>query len=160
MLPTHTTTSRQRFTPIEDMVIKNLAQNRQLSWDDIARQLPGRTGRQCRDRYNKYLTKFVVNKEWTEEEDKKLESLVKVFGENSWIIISKAMNGRTTRQCRERYYQIRTPFRGLYSGSSGNVCHILPARWSCPLHYRRGEYTESGCESTSIKIKSSFLLWN
>ena len=104
MLPTHTTTSRQRFTPIEDMVIKNLAQNRQLSWDDIARQLPGRTGRQCRDRYNKYLTKFVVNKEWTEEEDNLIIQKYKELGPR-WTQIAQFLEGRNGNNVKNRWYK-------------------------------------------------------
>ena len=48
-------------------------------------------------------------KKFTELEDKKLEMLVQVFGDMNWPVIAKAMEGRTTRQCRERYKTYLAP---------------------------------------------------
>ena len=40
---------------------------------------------------------------WTQEEDKKLSSLVQKLGSKDWCVIASVMEGRTPRQCRERY---------------------------------------------------------
>ena len=48
-------------------------------------------------------------KNFTDEEDKKLQSLVSILGTNCWPLIAKAMEGRTTRQCRERYKTYLSP---------------------------------------------------
>ena len=104
MIGQNSSTSRQRFTPLEDMIIRNLAVNRQLSWDDIAKQLPGRTGRQCRDRYNKYLTTFVVNREWTDEEDNIIIQKYKELGPR-WTQIAQFLEGRNGNNVKNRWYK-------------------------------------------------------
>ena len=46
---------------------------------------------------------------FTPEEDKQLIELVKEFGDRNWRMISKKMENRTTRQCRERYRNYLSP---------------------------------------------------
>lgn len=46
---------------------------------------------------------------FTEAEDAKLIRLVQFFGTNSWKIISAYLEGRTQRQCRERYKTYLAP---------------------------------------------------
>lgn len=46
---------------------------------------------------------------FTPEEDKQLIELVKEFGDRNWRMISKKMEKRTTRQCRERYRNYLSP---------------------------------------------------
>jgi hypothetical protein len=45
----------------------------------------------------------IVSEPWTEEEDKKLARLVERIGKKDWCMISSVMDGRTARQCRERF---------------------------------------------------------
>jgi hypothetical protein len=44
-----------------------------------------------------------AKKKFTEEEDKHLQHLVIVCGIRDWKAIALCMNGRTARQCRERF---------------------------------------------------------
>ena len=53
--------------------------------------------------------KHVARSMFTEEEDKKLKELVGQYGTENWNQISKLMNGRTVRQCRERYRHYLAP---------------------------------------------------
>lgn len=46
---------------------------------------------------------------FTNQEDLQLLELVKKYGTNNWYQISKEMNGRNIRQCRERYRNYLTP---------------------------------------------------
>ena len=97
-------TKRQRFTPDEDTLIKKLADDKKLSWDEIAKQLPGRTGRQCKDRYNNYLNKVVVNKEWTQEEDEVIIQKYKELGPR-WTAISNYLECRSGNNVKNRWYK-------------------------------------------------------
>ena len=97
-------TLRKRFSPAEDLLIKNLALNKELSWDDIAKRLPGRTGRQCRDRYNNYLNKLVIHKEWTQEEDDIIIQKYKELGPR-WAQISNFLEGRSGNNVKNRWYK-------------------------------------------------------
>ena len=45
----------------------------------------------------------VISEPWNEEEDKKLGRLVERIGKKDWCMIASVMEGRTARQCRERY---------------------------------------------------------
>lgn len=46
---------------------------------------------------------------FTPKEDKQLLELVKEYGDRNWRVISKKMENRTTRQCRERYRNYLSP---------------------------------------------------
>ena len=46
---------------------------------------------------------------FTPEEDAKLRKLVQQYGEKSWPQVASYMEGRTTRQCRERYRHYLSP---------------------------------------------------
>lgn len=46
---------------------------------------------------------------FTPKEDKQLIELVKEYGDRNWRVISKKMENRTTRQCRERYRNYLSP---------------------------------------------------
>ena len=48
--------SRKKFSSEEDKRLKELVElHGAKNWDKIAELMPGRTGRQCRDRYRNYL---------------------------------------------------------------------------------------------------------
>ena len=97
-------TLRKRFTPEEDMLIKAIAMKGIMSWDEIAKHLPGRTGRQCKDRYNNYLSKAVVHKNWTKEEDQIIIEKYRQFGPR-WTVISNFLNARSGNNVKNRWYK-------------------------------------------------------
>ena len=97
-------TLRKRFTPNEDMLLKTIAMRGIMSWDEIAKYLPGRTGRQCRDRYNNYLNKTVIHKNWTEEEDQIIIEKYKQYGPR-WTVISNFLDSRSGNNVKNRWYK-------------------------------------------------------
>lgn len=46
---------------------------------------------------------------WSQEEDKKLLSLISAYGASNWVRISNLLVSRTPKQCRERYHQNLKP---------------------------------------------------
>ncbi|KAF9626686.1 hypothetical protein IFM89_038781 [Coptis chinensis] len=46
---------------------------------------------------------------WNEQEDGLLDILVNIYGDKDWANIAKGMNGRTGKQCRERWYNHAKP---------------------------------------------------
>ena len=59
------------------------------------------------------MKKKMVHKRFTEEEDNKLRDLVKIYGENQWLMISSRMGTRNSRQCRDRWCQYLSPKSNL-----------------------------------------------
>lgn len=57
----------------------------------------------------KKQSKKIHKCKFTKEEDEKLCHLVKSFGENNWATISKNMENRNARQCRERWKNYMNP---------------------------------------------------
>ena len=51
----------------------------------------------------------IERRKFTEEEDMTLIYLVNLFGETHWPLIAKSIEGRTARQCRERYKTYLAP---------------------------------------------------
>ena len=63
-------------------------------WSKIAQQLPGRIGKQCRERWYNHLNPDIKREEWSREEDRSLIIAHSTFG-NKWAEIAKTFVGRT-----------------------------------------------------------------
>ena len=64
--------------------------------------LPGRIGKQCRERWHHHLAPDVVKKKWTLEEDL---LIIKLYREHNarWSEMAKFVPGRTDNQIKNRY---------------------------------------------------------
>ena len=94
---------RRKFTPEEDQQLRMLVEeNGAHKWDYIAASMPGRTGRQCRDRYQNYLCPGISRDEWTQEEERLLLEKHAEYGPQ-WAKISKFFQGRTGTALKNRW---------------------------------------------------------
>ena len=75
------------------------------NWVIIARYLPDRLGRQCRERWHNVIDPNIVRREWTRAEDEFILEQFKIIG-SKWSQISKMdpLLGRTVSQIKNRYY--------------------------------------------------------
>lgn len=95
---------RRLFTPEEDQLLLSLVEKYgQNSWTDIAEKIPGRSSRQCKERYTTYLCPTVNHSPWNEEEDLLLIQKVHEMGKR-WSDMSKFFNGRTANAIKNRYH--------------------------------------------------------
>lgn len=87
---------RTRFTKEEDDLLRDLVESHKekFDWNQIASMMPGRTTRQCRDRYANYLRPQLVNGAWTKEEDQLLEEMYEKYGPQ-WSKIARHFPNRS-----------------------------------------------------------------
>ncbi|KAI9020891.1 Homeodomain-like protein [Phycomyces nitens] len=106
-----------RWTDYEDSILRYSVQefanfvdhegrSMPMPWNKIAERIPNRTGIQCQARWTEALDPTVRKGKWTAEEDVLLRLGVVELG-RSWIRIAETIEGRTQRQCRTRWMQIK-----------------------------------------------------
>lgn len=96
---------RKRFTPEEDRILKKYLNNgKKITWEAIAQLLPGRTARQCWDRYNNYLYKRLSNDKWKPEEDSLILKMYHSIGPK-WTKIASMLNGRSGNNVKNRWHK-------------------------------------------------------
>jgi hypothetical protein len=114
-----------KWTSDEDRKLKNAVQTLgDKDWDAISALVPGRTRKQCNQRWHNVLDPSIgLAKErtgkWAENEDIKLKDAVQTHGGKNWIAITKLVPGRTKIQCRSRWHDTLNPRIDRASGRSG-----------------------------------------
>lgn len=96
---------RKMFTTQEDQILLNLVQKiGSKNWEKISKLMPGRSPKQCRDRYCNYLSEPIKKEAWNAEEDEVLLSLLMIIGPK-WVEISKYLPGRSGSNVKNRWYK-------------------------------------------------------
>ena len=97
---------RIMFSDQENEKIKFLvAQHGTDSWKVIANNLPGRTPRQCRERWKNYLAPDINKNPWSIEEDKLLYEKYHELGPQ-WVIMTQFFTNRTQNNIKNRWNTI------------------------------------------------------
>ena len=89
----------------DEIIIDFVAKNGCKSWTKLSASLPGKIGKQCRERWINHLNPNINKDPWTDEEDKKLYELHEIYG-NHWSKISHIMGSRTDNMVKNRWYSV------------------------------------------------------
>merc|ERR1719473_2573520 len=97
------------------------------NWKHIAQFVPSRNHTQCLQRWGKVLAPDLVKGHWTQPEDDQLVRLVKELAVEgavkSWGEVANQIAGRTSKQCRERWFNHLDPSikRGNYTQNEDKI---------------------------------------
>jgi hypothetical protein len=102
---TRTLLKRTRFSQAEDRRLRDVVLSHEgMTWDQIATQIPGRTARQCRDRFNNYLSDKITSEAWSASEDEYVMDQYRLVGPH-WSLIAAHLTGRTAAHVKNRWYK-------------------------------------------------------
>jgi hypothetical protein len=87
-------------------------------WSSIASSVPGRSGKQCRERWNDHLNPSIFKGEWLPEEDASIRESFLEHG-SSWAAFSLMMPGRTDNSIKNRFNShVKRSLESLDAGKS------------------------------------------
>lgn len=96
------------WKPDEDELLNKYVQTYGTdTWSSIACHIPGRSGKQCRERWKNHLDPDLKKCEWSVEEDDILIQAQKQMG-NKWSEIAKKLGGRPENAVKNRFNSLRS----------------------------------------------------
>lgn len=101
--------SQKLWTPQEDRLLLDAidGQNESnIKWSLVARAVPSRSGKQCRERYLNHLTPNIKLKNWSPAEDAIIFRMHHTDG-SKWSMMSKLIRGRTDNGIKNRYHHLK-----------------------------------------------------
>lgn len=100
----HYSSTKTIWSKEEDDLLTQLAQaTSSVSWSAIVKYFPTKTAPQLAGRWEKVLNPRLIKGSWTREEDEAILAFVRENGDRDWSKIAATLNGRTGKQCRERF---------------------------------------------------------
>ncbi|CAM9650916.1 unnamed protein product [Chrysoparadoxa australica] len=90
------------WSPEEDSQLMQLISEGHSNWGPIAAKLPGRTSKQCRERWRHHLDPSINRGDWSAREDSVIVDMQAKVG-NKWAQIAQMLRGRTENSIKMRF---------------------------------------------------------
>lgn len=153
-----TSKQRRKFTPLEDETLRRLVfEFGSYNWGKISELMPGRSAKQCRDRYCNYLSAPHSNYPWRPEEDEILLSLLPLLGPK-WVEISRHIPGRSGNNTKNRWYKHLCKFYSLNKGVLNPIQNIEIEKETIPIEQTPNSDPEN-LDRIQEQYKISALIW-
>jgi hypothetical protein len=109
---------KNRFTSSEDENLKSLVvQHGAKNWRKIASFMENRNERQCKERWESYLSPKVNQSAWSSDEDQWLLKLVQEHG-RKWVKVSYFFANRSDAACKNRWNFLKSREKQKYTRKS------------------------------------------
>ncbi|CAM9292047.1 unnamed protein product [Pylaiella littoralis] len=158
--PNHMVKGSGTWTGEEDERLSKLVEIVGMKWSDLARHIPGRIAKQCRERYLNHLDPSLrKDMPWTEDEEALLMRLC-FAKQNQWAEICRQLHGRSYNDVKNRFNLIQRRNKraqGLPTAPPTSSASKMPAVSASDLKpIRRGKGAANGrgggdapCESST-----------
>mmetsp|Transcript_20576 Transcript_20576/g.22030 ORF Transcript_20576/g.22030 Transcript_20576/m.22030 type:complete len:443 (-) Transcript_20576:339-1667(-) len=93
----------------DQLLLGKIAAINELCWPTIALEIPGRTGKQCRERFLNHLSSKLKKSGWTACEDSTIFRLYDLHG-SKWSLMARVLPGRTDNGIKNRYHHLKRRF--------------------------------------------------
>ena len=100
---------RQNWNEKEDEILRTMVAAHGKQWSLIASHIPGRTPSQVAARWEKCIDPAIQKGPFTAEEDALIVEYVSKNGPRSWPRITQFIPERSSKQCRERWFNHLDP---------------------------------------------------
>lgn len=152
------------WTPEEDeKIIELVSKYGPTKWSMIAKSLPGRIGKQCRERWHNHLNPIIRKDAWTLEEELALMRAHQIHG-NKWAEIAKLLPGRTDNSIKNHWNSSLRKKLDFYLATgklppapnttvqNGAKDEIKPSTKNLPISSNKGldSDPQTGADSVSI----------
>ncbi|XP_020574977.1 transcription factor MYB3R-4-like isoform X2 [Phalaenopsis equestris] len=86
----------------DEIIVEMVKKHGPKKWSTISQALPGRIGKQCRERWHNHLNPTINKDAWTQEEEMALIQAHQIYG-NKWAELTKFLPGRSDNSIKNHW---------------------------------------------------------